>query len=31
MLLPSIHGTIKRRVLVNFHADPEVVVSCLMG
>jgi hypothetical protein len=29
MLLPSIHGTIKRRVLVNFHADPEVVARQL--
>src|SRR5260370_42110165 len=25
MLLPSIHGVIKRRVLVNFRIDPEVV------
>lgn len=29
MLLPSIRGVIKRRVLVNFRADPEIVARLL--
>jgi Uncharacterized conserved protein (COG2071) len=29
MLLPSIHGVIKRRVLVNFRVDPDVVARQL--
>jgi hypothetical protein len=31
MRLPTLTGTIKRRLLVNFHADPEVVQSQLPG
>src|SRR5436305_880888 len=31
MLLPSIHGVIKRRVLVNFRLDPDIVARMLPG
>ena len=28
MRLPEVHGVIRRRLLVNFRADPSVLVAC---